>query len=285
MGITVGLAPWSVLYRPANNYAIEDIDFNQPLIFLFHGFNVEKETAKSNQYKPFRENLSNLGIKFNIVEVYWYEKKSIRLIKQWREGMEEYVKQVYNAIDCGIELAEFLVSVLQKVSNKQANEIILIGHSLGCRLIIETILNTTNLSIQQRKRLLGSITIMLMGAAIDVSLLNNQNLSNGISGLRQAIVLYSQNDYVLKFIFPSAEEKIYLEEGINSPNNISAVGLNGEPSQIWHSNKDFLEARIPINYIDHNVYWKKKKTVDRIAQFLGRSMIERQIDGRPEPGT
>lgn len=288
MSIQVGLRKWSVYKnRPVVVRNLDSSIFNEPLTLLIHGFGVTKTKAMNNQYRPFRKYLFDYSCR-DIAEIYWYKNRHMdwyycgRMpgLLQGLQGLqglqyrwEQYPIELDRAIQCGMLLSSSIKKFASEQDNNQTNlDLVLIGHSLGCRLILEALRDLSNLSNQSSEKSIP-FTIILMGAAVPISLLNNQSyqeLRNVISRLRQAIVLYSKNDPVLDLPFKMVQKKANdgLEDGTD---RLEAVGLYGNPAQgIWHCNDILheLKPRISMDYFRHNIYWKKEKTVKKIANFL-----------------
>ncbi|NES70327.1 MAG: alpha/beta hydrolase, partial [Okeania sp. SIO2D1] len=133
-------------------------------------------------------------------------------------------------------------------SNKQPR-IILIGHSLGCRLLLEALKQTIKTNFK--------LEVFLMAAAVPVSMVQpGQQLNPSISSTEKYRILYSKEDLVLKHTFPMGQ--MLAGEGFEQ-----AVGFKGNSNVgIWSNTKDME------NY-DHSDYWKGEKSVQWILSQLG----------------
>ena len=245
---------------------------NQRPIFLIHGFNVPKRKAE-DQYRLFKDKLSKCLISSSelsslhdrLVEIYWPSDFRIEYINtyffQSYFRSLNYKRGIDRAVDCSSSLADFIKEIKVKYN---VNEIILIGHSLGCRLILETL---KELNCQQFNGETLSIHIILLGAAVPVSHLQQYGrLRRGVISLaNESTIFYSWNDDVLKIFFPLGQKRA--QDGI-SP--YEAVGLNGEPSD------SFWIRSIKLSGHKHSDYLDKEDAAWNISKLLGYKVINIQ---------
>jgi hypothetical protein len=145
-------------------------------------------------------------------------------------------------------------------------EIILIAHSLGCRLVLEACKALAQIEPRARHR----IRLILMAAAVPVALVDRQgDLNPAIGDVAQAVVLYSESDEVLgSWKFRIAESS----EGLLFP---EAVGLHGRPGvAVWSDLKHAAGHK-------HRDYWSKGHASSVTARLLGAS-IALPVSARPD---
>ncbi|MAN79011.1 MAG: hypothetical protein CMM77_10565 [Rhodospirillaceae bacterium] len=156
-------------------------------------------------------------------------------------------------------------------------EISLLGHSLGCRLILEALANLVGQDKDRQRdgdedgprvpvntifiRIVG-----LMAAAVPVVLVEEGGRleePSRIAGKR--LVFHSSMDQVLRFAFPAGQilsHQIRLED---QP-YLNAVGLYGEPV-------GFGEGRESLYPNSHGDYWGDYRIASRIANEFGAAVI------------
>lgn len=159
-----------------------------------------------------------------------------------------YSKTVKTAQICGERFAEYLNKLNLISTSNQQPRIILIGHSLGCRLLLEALKKTikTNLRLE----------VFLMAPAVPVSMVRpGQPLNPSISSTEKYNILYSRKDSVLNRFFGIGQAMA--GEGFNE-----AVGLKGNPARgVWSNSKETT--------YDHSGYWKGEESAKWIAAQLG----------------
>ncbi|PPD50848.1 MAG: hypothetical protein CTY16_00870 [Methylobacter sp.] len=247
---------------------IGDIDrIRNRAILLIHGFNSNENEAET-LYTLFRENISrhDHGIrKINdqIIEVFWPGDTHLPIIGSLGRELA-YSKKIKVAKECGNLLSkDFFVDKLKR-NNLSNMEIILIAHSLGCRLILESL---RYLSLQNQHR---KIKIVLMAAAVPKKFVKcGGRLYDPTKLVTSSFVMYSDTDDVLRYSFP-AGQALAGEPG-------EAIGLTGDPRYTWNK-------KLTMNNFGHGDYWKKDDTAKNIANWLGApilpSMLLRQLHTR-----
>ena len=148
------------------------------------------------------------------------------------------------AIHYSKEAAEVLKKYLRQLQEKGLN-ITLIGHSLGCRLILEML---EQLRLDPAKEP-DDIQIILMAAAVRVAAVSGE-LSDAAKSARDRAVLYSPADMVLAWVFHFGE----LSLG-------NAVGLTGEPRKVW--------TRTVATRLKHKEYWPDSGSAQTVCDILG----------------
>ena len=151
------------------------------VVFLVHGFNVDRANGMA-ELGAFGKQLTALG-EGAAVAVLWPGDSSI--------GPLSYPFETNKADDSAVELATFIGDELPR-----APRISFIGHSLGCRVVMETVRQLWIKGIPVAQ-------VLLMAAAID-------NDSLGVSTAYQRAaqftartgVLYSPSDTVLRNAYP-----------------------------------------------------------------------------------
>lgn len=185
---------------------------------------------------------------------------------QWLDFLG-YPAEIPDARAAAAELAGYLRELARA---NPALELTLVGHSLGCRLILEMLdrLRAPRPAIRH---------VLLMAAAVPVKLVQRGGrLQRAAMHARERLVLYSPDDLVLRFAFPPGqalarvlghEEEVYA----------AAVGLHGEPS-------DFAsEPPLEACGNGHGDYWKDRDAADYLARKLGAA-VARAPAGRCLPG-
>ena len=230
------------------------------LILLVHGFNVSEDQAEQKQYQPFEKRLHQHGVKWDIGEVYWPSDGRIPIVRNL-----QYPWLIKHAIECSSVFAKYLEK--RRGFNNNPCEIVLIGHSLGCRLILETLRVLAN---QRGTNNTICVTAILMGAAVPVSLVKgNGYLRTGISIpiVKKAVVLYSRQDFVLSHLFLLGQA--FTRDGLR---DCEAVGLKGNPyNELWHQ-------RIEMTNYQHGHYWEKEGATRQIASVLGVPVAKQLTD-------
>ncbi|NET77644.1 alpha/beta hydrolase [Okeania sp. SIO1F9] len=217
------------------------------IIILVHGYNVSEEGAKE-AYTKFQENFSKYSSQLSklnkaIHYFLWPSDKPNKL-----DSILSYFKTVNTAKVCGERFAKYLNKLnLISTSNEQPR-ITLIGHSLGCRLLLEALKKTVNTNLR--------LEVFLMAPAVPVSMVQpDKQLNPSISSTEKYSILYSKKDDVLKWTFPIGQK--LAGEGFDE-----AVGLKGNPHKgVWSNTKETTYG--------HSDYWKGEESAEWIAAKLG----------------
>jgi pimeloyl-ACP methyl ester carboxylesterase len=166
---------------------------------------------------------------------------------------------VHTAERCGPKLAEYLES-LEAPRRSETPQIIIIAHSLGCRLALEAV---SAVSAKVRR----NITLILMAAAYPVPAIVPP-LSTSAASTRSSAVFYSESDEVLGPWFPKGEllaaRRIApLLWNVLSGRGPEAIGLFGRPTRrAWserHEMRGFL----------HGDYWRSDAVHAEVCRLLG----------------
>ena len=246
---------------------------HNPLVFLVHGYNVHGNKARES-YRVYEKNLlfSNRIRAEYIWKFFWPGS-----YKNWVKSGAYYFRQVRKSNEFGKRFAEFISTTL--INSNSAAPIIFVGHSLGCRVILELLyeLKKKYSTKPQHLAKLKRIKIILMAAAVPISLVKKGRRFNDliIDKLGSKHVLYSTNDSVLKIPFRIGE--VLASDGIWP----EAVGLKGNPENIWNSPRR-------NTYLKHGDYWENndnaKYFLDRYNGAVERSLGKNQIVSEDIPG-
>ncbi len=226
----------------------------QPMVLLVHGFNNDSAEAKES-YFTMRRNLNNVlqfcgadegrrrEIQRSIWELYWpgYEPLTSTGPRGMKRSTAEsaasaggYFLEVNKARDwVPRELAAYL-------RDAAPSEIFFVGHSLGCRVILETI---NRLIVQQSILLSG---FLLMAGAVPVDFLTRWGkLRQAADAVKRRYCFYSWKDTVLSVAFPpgqllAGEQPLY---GLPV-----ATGLTGWPGRLYTGQSN--------TRLGHGGYWR-----------------------------
>lgn len=233
------------------------------IYLLVHGFNNDPIQARS-RYEAFRARMRDIiGADGNkIWELYWpgYDdwiaeplRQRLRPVQLLHSSITavRYYKQVPKACVTGALLGEYIRDLGSAMA---ASEVLLIGHSLGCRVIMEAI-----------KYLLAGRTdrnripaICLMAAAVPSEFFDDPNRFLQASEFPlHRIVLHSRRDTVLKHAFPAGQSLAH--EGLWP----EAAGLHGRPRVRWTARDETM--------LQHGDYWSSPVTTAHIARLFGRT--------------
>lgn len=233
------------------------------IYLLVHGFNNTPDQANES-YTAFRERLEGaIGPKLTeeIWEFYWpgYEESytQILTVRTGRKPASSlitaffYYKQVPKAIRYGKLLGDY---ILQLHSELQETEVILIGHSLGCRLILEALAH-----IERRAPRWKVPAVLLMAAAVPESAVDlGGALRAGVEFCPNRFALFSHRDWVLWACFPAGQ----LQAGDGGPAP-KAVGWRGGPEGCWTGRQR--------THLFHGEYWENEVTTPSVVRLFGKS--------------
>ncbi len=217
------------------------------IIILVHGYNVSEENAKA-AYTKFQENFSKCSSQLSKLNkaIYWFMWPSDKKNKHWSKL--SYSRTVNTAKICGERFAQYLNKLNLVSTSNEPPRITLIGHSLGCRLLLEALKKTikTNLRLE----------VFLMAPAVPVSMVRpDQPLNPSISSTEKYRILHSRKDSVLNRFFGIGQAMA--GEGFDE-----AVGLKGNPNTgVWSNTKETT--------YDHSGYWGGEESAKWIASQLG----------------
>jgi len=243
--------------------AVRSPNGSSRIYLLVHGFNNTPEVAEES-YAAVRERVrESIGLHLSqrIWEFYWpgYEEPLGGVLRQFRVPRlinsgytgAVYAKQVPKAIKFGEKLGKYL---LQLRAETHATEIVLIGHSLGCRLILEALAYMVGKAPESQVP-----AILLMAAAVPVAKVQpGGTLRAGAEFAQRRIAIFSHRDFVLWGFFPPGQ--LLARDGGPLP---QAVGFRGAPEGCWtgtHRVKLF-----------HGEYWTDRATTPNILGLFGKT--------------
>lgn len=213
--------------------------------FLVHGYNVSENEANV-AYSSFENKIKKYSTPLwkDICRVYWPGDSSFKGLRvAW------YPFKINPAKKAGELFAEY-IGGRSGLKGREC-EIIIVAHSLGCRLVIEAIQNLRFFS--------SKFTVILMAAAIPVSLVtNNPHVYNTLKGRYKSHVFFSKSDKVLSIAFrlgqcfSPGERELFPE----------AVGLKGKPEKgVWTSG-------IEMQGFGHGDYWNSDESAQQVLKLL-----------------
>jgi pimeloyl-ACP methyl ester carboxylesterase len=225
-------------------------DGQSPFVLLIHGYNVNQDDAHSS-YQGFTNKLGKWlppSVIDTIWEFYWPGSLPIPGISAL-----SYPVQIGNAKTSADRLAKYIKQVIGK--SVHPIPITIVGHSLGCRVVMET-LNLLG-------TLLHQFQVCVMAAAVQVDAINNGGkFNNAIEGTDNRYALHSSKDAILKYAFRAGQTAAF--EGFFP----EAVGSDGNPQYIWTSISSDTQ-------LGHGDYWDADISADRVASYLGVAVPNR----------
>jgi hypothetical protein len=166
-----------------------------------------------------------------------------------------YPSRVNHVVKWGAKLGTWLAECQAPAGGPC--ELVLVGHSLGCRLLLEAL---STFPDPKRAGTNQIRLLMMMAAAVPVAHLKpGGRLRRAAEKAHQRDVMHSLNDGVLRFAFPPGQQAAEFGVGGLKP---EAVGRKGNPHQgLWT-----LEKSLGV---PHGGYWKNPRTAHRLLQLLG----------------
>ncbi|CAH0279595.1 hypothetical protein SRABI27_03735 [Pedobacter sp. Bi27] len=234
------------------------------LILLVHGFN-NTQKASSDNYKSFTDKLTRQAGMENypavICPFYWPSNRRNALV-----SAASYVQQLKKSLICARMLADYL---LWFTIQRPQSRLIFIGHSMGCRLILEAITFMESKRPWSGPRL---SLIALMAAAVPTGMLRPGGRLSAIrENGKRFLGLSSTKDLMLASVFPSAQT--LAREGLFP----AAVGYKGEPWDLWN-------AGATDTSLAHTAYWSSTDAGSKVGAAIGlahiRTLNERKLTER-----
>jgi hypothetical protein len=216
-------------------------------VIFVHGYNNSYGEARV-AFATARWWMNHLQAPARILELHWPG--------DWKLGilsLASYSFKVGVAKTCGELLANWIAQAPPGV------EFSMVGHSLGCRLILETVKGLRKANQQRRIK-----SVCLMAAAVPVRSVLKESLGAVAGDNVKWRILYSRGDMVLGGPFPLGQlgAAFLLKDHLGN----EAVGLNGEPAGMWNFNGDRWEmcdartATAVPDYYGHGWYWPGGRT-------------------------
>jgi pimeloyl-ACP methyl ester carboxylesterase len=219
------------------------------IVLLVHGYNVDMDAARSSYTLAFTDALADVGYFF------WPgDTRGGILISS-----ASYPFQITNARDSARLLADYLSAAFGPEGAPSA--VSLVGHSLGCRLVLEAL----KIVFEEGRAWPDVRLVCLMAAAVPVDLLESgMALESAARQAKTLVLLYSFLDDVLHYTFPSGQAAAFLF-GIEEASYGRAVGRFGLPEAI---SPNRIEEQL-----GHGDYWRQESGVaSLVASFLGAAV-------------
>jgi|SRR5882762_2143404 len=227
------------------------LDGNDHVLILVHGYNNSFTDAEKN-YKGFLDHFTENFPAYigQTAEFFWPGDSPIKII-----SILSYPNQIEPAIQSAQRLSAYLWNF--KGARNGLMEVSLIGHSLGCRVVLELLaLWTGGMPASIR---LG--TVVLMAAAVLVNHVDQAGQLRAAAMLsNNTLVLHSEGDAVLHWAFPLGETAA--REGFFP----TAVGRFGGPLRTW---KQPLPMTAAGKAYGHGSYWTGDESSNAVVAALG----------------
>lgn len=246
------------------------------LVMLVHGFDNTYADARHNysnftgllqkMFEEGRSRVSDLLAKF-----YWPgDAKHLGLLSR-----VTYPRQITNAKKSSERLADFL----RELHGPGGGPIQLdfIAHSLGCRMVLETISALVHNRELKRLRIYFGL-ICLMAPAVQVDMVESKKTLLGRflskpeqhnKNLLKLLILHSSSDWALGFFFRCGQW--FAGEGFTS----EALGKCRPPSSV-------PGEKVAVDELRHEDYWKSDLSANHVAKGLGLGDV-REIPPRHLP--
>jgi hypothetical protein len=229
----------SSLYWNSQNGSLQMGPF--PYVVLVHGYRTSYKEARL-AYAQFRGWLAEWEVRARILEFHWPG--------DHRTGFSWACYSPENAKACG----ELLAKWIMKENHSDRARIVLVGHSLGCRLILEAL---RVLPLGYQKRTSGC----LMAAAVPMQAVQNGHLGPAREEKDRWKVLYSRSDGILENWFPLGQW--FRRDYPGSP----AIGYTGRPKKKW--------AVREMSGYGHSGYWAGGKKSQQNTLWGKRATLDR----------
>jgi Alpha/beta hydrolase family len=244
------------------------------ITIFVHGFNNDEKQAQERWEKTRARVGFLLGASqylTQVAEYYWPGDRGYggKFLKS-----ALYAKDVGRARSCGQDLGRFLAQRERRL------RVAFVGHSLGCRLILEALreLRASSSPVICTKAL-------LMAAAVPEGLCDDENRFTRAIGTTlladREEVLYSRNDCVLQTTFLGGQIAAELVgDDYPGPGSRRAVGRGGGPAKRWTAAAD--------TSLGHGDYWLRAESLQHVAKVIGapqrRVRASRSLPARCLPG-
>ncbi len=170
------------------------------LVLVVHGYNNDEDEASKSYavlFELLQKMVPNQDVLRSIWEVYWPGYVTVGAKKRTLLSALSYPAQVRKAVLIGRALARFLSSV---AVDRAPVEVLFIAHSLGCRVVLETLRDLSdNADISVK-------AICLMAAAVPVAhIIPNGRLRRAADAAEKRYILHSPADTVLRRYFRAGQ--------------------------------------------------------------------------------
>ena len=226
---------------------------NRRVVLLVHGYAVRPHEALG-EYGRFIENLriqtglGRLPSDLTVLRVLWPGSDN-----HWFVNRASFSSRVESAEHAGQRLSEAMM-------NSEAEEIIVVGHSLGCRLVLEFLASSGAYSPGP----LVSEALLMAAAVSEGDCADGALFGRDVVKTSNQVVLHSRRDLVLWGAFRPGMR--LAREGWSA-----AVGRTGGPAERWNLTRDVQ--------LGHGEYWGARITADQLAKQIGIS-LNRTVGGR-----
>jgi predicted alpha/beta hydrolase family esterase len=252
----------------------------QRLALLVHGFNNDRQDAERN-YLYAKSRLAGAGVAPHVVkniwELFWPSYVPALMPRLFRIGTKgeraaqgnkavsafSYAQQVTKAKRVATRLASYLVAISERTSGPMA--LVLVGHSLGCRLILEAVEAIERIE-SGKKPYVAALFLMAAAVQVDRVRAPRRKKEKGSRARDRfhlpdnTYCLYSRDDQVLRFLFPLGQAAA--REWRSLAARPEAVGRFGGPVDArWAGKDDTL--------LGHGMYWQSEATTRHLASLFG----------------
>lgn len=248
--LSVRRAGWAIADDVLDTGLAEDRDARR-LVILIHGFNVSEQAARG-AFMDMRAGLraaipGGLGKLGAIWEFHWPGDHPSGWVSKGT-----YPARVYAARDAGRLLAEDWLA-----QRTQSEKVILIAHSLGCRVALEAVWAIRRLRERGRPYDGPDVeAVFLLAAAVPVDFCTpghvDMRYGTPLTADSKEHVFHSRRDQVLTIPFEAGQGAI--------PEPGNAVGRRGLPGNRWSS--DWPKR------LGHGDYWASREIANDIAGLL-----------------
>lgn len=215
------------------------------ILLLVHGFNNSEDRAHA-YFREFQERLAAEGFDPDswgaVWEFYWPGDEGGGKLM----NLVAYPEKVPVAPQAALQLYIFLNDCMRK-----RQQIYIVAHSLGCRVVLETLLAIRERPHYRGPKVLG---VALLAAAVRVSDCRPGGPFQPLSRLRREAVYFSRSDKALRPLAFGVGQLLAGEKG-------KAVGREGKPDDRWKPDEDLG--------LDHGEYWGSPEVAARVSRLLG----------------
>jgi len=262
---------WAGSSRPARVGSGNPFAFSRRrprLILLIPGYNVSESRAQG-ELSRFEGHLQGISARL-AADVGWLVWRG-----DWglpRLGGLAYPFKVAETRHLGKLVADFIIELRRESS--QNREIVLVAHSLGCKLALEAVECLRASGVPT-----NGVKLFLMAAAVAIDEVDVAGRPLFLAARHpvQRGVLHSRSDLVLRAMF-----RLGQAVAPDVPWWSGAVGVEGDPGSAW----TFSE---PMPGFGHGAYWGHRNSAEKFANFMGSPNAStrapvRDIAHRPGPG-
>ncbi len=230
------------------------------LLILVHGFNNTKEEAARSYdlfFGAIWESLRKSRVAPDAVAQFHWPGDLV--VSPWRFAAADavaYPMDITQALQSATSLARYLAAFPSPGPDAGSLNLSLVGHSLGCRLILEML---AGLPASSRPEI---VFVGLMAAAVGVGLVGSGQLLSPAADAKNIVKFWSTRDWVLRLAFPTGQAAAFglsIEDELHT----EAVGLHGNPPS-------FGKGRQTAN--GHGQYWPDAGLATEIVPRIDASM-------------